>query len=544
MASRFIILSLGLVPLMTMALDGPALAQAIRIQNGGEVEFYYCIRHRSGEPWSTTFELEPGQTHTLDASEPIVISYWTDKARFDTLDPGRSYRVDDPRNGPLRAVTTTLRPTITEGAAPGPATSAGAPAATETAAPATDGIRILRLTALADTTYRQVVDDWRQRIRDTVAGASEYYEANFRIRLVLDKVIRSWDYGGLKDDVESRLEHVLLESPGQADLLVAFIGFGEFYRQQEQTFFIGHLGLASPFGRHLLVTGNDDYHVNREIAVLIHELGHVFGAFHVVDPRSPMQPCYEDIPVREILQTQLPVDAVSAEIINLTRNVDFRQGVASLDPDTCRRLRDLARQHRHPTELFAPSPIALAHFFDKLRNDVRLVSELAGSHAETEAAGLKPNDKVRVTAESTELTAEGYTLAAVPKDATLKVLHVTDDRLHVAWESGVLKGWVRVDQLVDRSQGRSFRDGQLLWTGEEADLFNGEYLLTTLPRGIRVLAESVREKYVLVTVKEQELGNHKAARLVFEPVIEGWVPRASVTKVVATPEREDAARRR
>ncbi|MCH5373909.1 MAG: M12 family metallo-peptidase [Planctomycetes bacterium] len=323
---------------------GDSRAETIRIENAGQVEFYYSLRQHQGEPWSKTFELEPGKVHSVTANAPVVISYWSDKPRFETLQPGLSYRVDDPRGGQLYPSTTVLRPSTTErersaesgsGARP-----ANLPAAkTETSDP--DGVRILHLKALADLTYRQVVDDWRQRIRDTVAGASKYYEKNFRIRLVLDE-IQAWEYKGLVDDVKGRIDQVLRMSPGQADLLVAFIGFGEFQKTEEEAIRTGNLGLGLPFGQHLLVTGNDDYHVNREIAVLIHELGHVFGAFHVADPRSPMQPMYEDSPIREILDRQLAMDPVSSEIIGLTREVDFHLGVSSLDPATCERIKELA----------------------------------------------------------------------------------------------------------------------------------------------------------------------------------------------------------
>ena len=320
----------------------------IVIENGGQVEFSFALRQRPGEPWSEPIELEPGQRHVLESSGPVVVSYWTDQARFLTLQPGGRYRMDDPRNGVLRPVSGRQEPLAADSDPSPEAASAAA------SGPSFDdaGRRVLRLSAIADTTYRQVVDDWRERIRQTVAGASAYYEKNFQIRLVLDQIL-PWEYRGLVDSVEGRIEQVLQVSPEPSELLVAFVGFGEYYKTEEQAFLTGNLGVGLPFGQHLLVTGNDDYHVNREIAVLIHELAHVFGAFHVADRRSLMQPVYDDAPLREILEEHLPLDAVSMAILRLTREVDFRRGVRSLDAATRRQLKQLADRHRHFTEAYS-----------------------------------------------------------------------------------------------------------------------------------------------------------------------------------------------
>jgi hypothetical protein len=397
------------------------------------------------------------------------------------------------------------------------------------------GLRVLRLSAIADTTYRQVVDDWRERIRQTVAGASAYYEKNFQIRLVLDQ-IRAWEYRGLVDDVEGRIEQVLQVSPEPSELLVAFVGFGDYYKTEEQAFLTGHLGVGLPFGQHLLVTGNDDYHVNREIAVLIHELAHVFGAFHVADRRSLMQPVYEDAPLREILADHLPLDAVSTAILRLTREVDFRRGVMSLDAVTRRRLKQLAVQYRHPTERYAMGPVGTGHLYRHLRSRARAAAEAARPPADAPPDNdLRVGDTVQVTAPSAPITDEGTQLADVPQHTSLTVLQVADDRLFVAWEPPVVKGWLRADQLTGRSAAVAMSQGQYLWTVEEAELLSGSHLLSVLPAGVRVAVQRVADDLVLVTVQRQVLGQYKGGSLIFEPVLEGWIDRSHVRRHSAQP---------
>jgi hypothetical protein len=519
----FVALS-GCVLIVLTVLGSESRAETITIENGGRVEFSFSFRLRPGLPWSNTLELEPGQRHTVEASEPVVVSYWTDQARFATLQPGGWYRIDNPRNGPLRPVTGAMRPPATEAIQPPtPAT-----AANSLPTPGDNGVRVVRLSAIADATYRQVVDDWRDRIRQTVAGASKYYEANFRVRLELDE-IRAWEYRGLADDVEGRVKQVLQVSPGSSDLLVAFIGLGDYYKTEEQTFRTGHLGAGFPFGQHLLVSGNDDFHVNREIAVLIHELAHGFGAFHVTDRRSLMQPGYDDAPIREVLTAQVPLDAVSMEIIGLTRQVDFRRGVTSLDAATQRRLKQLALWHRHPAEAYAMSPIALGHAYQFDRSAAQVVAEAARNPSRVRADdGLKAGDKVEVTAESAPLTVEGISLAEVPRGASLTVLHVLNDRLLVEWQPTYLKGQIRSDQLAARFSDAPLREGQVLWTAEEAELLHGSQVLSTLPRGVRVTVQSVDGDMVLVTVERQKLAQFQGANLLFEPCLQGWIDRPHV----------------
>ncbi|MDD5217879.1 MAG: tetratricopeptide repeat protein, partial [Candidatus Omnitrophica bacterium] len=76
---------------------------------------------------------------------------------------------------------------------------------------------------------------------------------------------------------------------------------------------------------------NDPLFKVQEETVLIHEMGHVFGAIHAEDSDSIMSP---------IVDRQIPTgfDNINADIIMLTRDIDFSKGIKTLDPKTSQQL--------------------------------------------------------------------------------------------------------------------------------------------------------------------------------------------------------------
>lgn len=86
------------------------------------------------------------------------------------------------------------------------------------------------------------------------------------------------------------------------------------------------IGRASPLAGYLVLRypNNPLYKVQEE-TVLVHELGHVFGAIHTDDKTSIMSP---------VVDRQLPTrfDLDNHEIIMMTKKLDFSQGGDHLDP--------------------------------------------------------------------------------------------------------------------------------------------------------------------------------------------------------------------
>ena len=231
-------------------------------------------------------------------------------------------------------------------------------------------VRTVQVRVLVDDTYRQVVRDWRERVPRIVAGASGYFERQFRIRLVL-AVIVPWEYKALVDAPADQWRHLLKQSTEGVDLVVAFAGYGDHFRLQPETLYTGQLGRAAFFGQHILIADQRDIHENRAKTTLIHELGHVFGAFHVADPQSIMTPQYADLPGEAIVAGRLPFGEPGASMIALTRDFHFPSGVESLAPETRQAIQAAYRQHGMAHEQTSADPITEGYRYLQERAESR-----------------------------------------------------------------------------------------------------------------------------------------------------------------------------
>ena len=537
--------SLATVALLAAGGRGEADAAGIQIQNAGVEVFRYSVRQDGEAAWSKTFDLAPGLTHTLPAARSIVISYWTDQPRFMPLQPGQAYRIQDVRRGELKPVTLVLRPApaaATPGPAPPPPASVGqadkrGSPVSATAAPSGEPpLRIVRVRALADATYRRVVDDWSQRIRTVVTAASDYFEANFRIRFqLLD--IAPWEYRGVARHPESRLQALLAMEPEDAELLIGFIGFGEFYTAGERTYITGLLGMGMPFGQHVMVSGDGHFHVNRDKVVLLHELAHVFGAFHVDNRRSLMYPIHSGVPTEVLAEGQFELEPPLREVIMAARNLDFRRGVASLDPPVRQRIQALARQYRVSREARAPSPVGLARVMQELRENAQgKVGRPADSTADDSSAGpqsdeiLRPGDKVRVSSAETPLRAGELTLAGLPFGELLEVEEQQDGWVRVIASERSVCGWIPLKSLADGGNAGPIRIGQSLVTATELEVTVADRVVATLPPGITAKIKDIQQERVEILAGRQEVAKYTGGKLVFEPLVQGWVLRQHVAR--------------
>lgn len=369
-----------LVLVTTMVLAAQtAVADSIRIENADDRPLSYSVRRQDSRQWSQMLRLDGKRSHSFSTNVPLVISYWTDEPRFLTLHPDRQYRLDDVRRGEFKPLVETLRPigpqpvtpkpVAPKPVAPKPAEKSPAVEVPERDAPAvakpmsqdssagaspeqpesrTPGLRVplrqVTIRAVADDTYRRM-SNWQDRIRQVIAGLSKYYERYFAIRFEL-VAIDPWPYRALEHDIDSRWESLLQLDPNGSDVIVAFAGLGQYHRDQDTVVFTGHLGRAAPFGQHVIVSGWSDYHHNREITVLIHEFGHIFGAFHVDQQDSVMQPGYEQIPLEDIIAGKVRFGNVLERVVQLSRDLDFHRGVASLTEEDRREIQTLCRRHR------------------------------------------------------------------------------------------------------------------------------------------------------------------------------------------------------
>jgi hypothetical protein len=403
-------------------------ADEIVIQNNdSEASFFYSLRDRPDAAWSRTYEIAPGERQSHAASSRVRISYLANVALYAWLDTRKTYRIDDVSRGQLRVVTQVRRPVLPvetldpENEAsvgrhhldlPGrPATATAenpARAATDSklqpngtrsipnpspvpvgddrqseesaGLPYDATVRIVTVRAIADNTYRGAFPEWRDRMRRIVAGASDYYEREYAIRLVL-KQTSAWKYDGVADDLESRWSRLIEQPTTEVDLVVAAVGYGDYSRIAGESAYTGQLGRAAFFGQHLMLADRKDYHENRAKTVLVHELAHVFGAFHVADRKLIMFPGYMQLPINEIIAGTVPFGGTIDQVFAMTREFDFRTGVNSLSPTTQRRIQALYRLHGLPQETRQTDPITEGYKY--LQRRAEIVAEQMSERAET-----------------------------------------------------------------------------------------------------------------------------------------------------------------
>jgi TonB family protein len=205
---------------------------------------------------------------------------------------------------------------------PGAPPAHAQPAQAQPAPPQPAEIRIVTLRVVPEEMYRAQIN-WEATLRRTVKTVSDIYEKNFQIRLVIRDVV-PWTVGP-SVSIRTMLGRLPQEVPiGPADLLVAFAA----ERCEKLEY-----GVARTFGRIALVqTGCLDTAVLSNTtaeAVLTHEMGHLFGAFH---------PALGDVDsvMRAGGGTTDRFDGQAMRAIRLMRTYDFARGVLGMDPETRR----------------------------------------------------------------------------------------------------------------------------------------------------------------------------------------------------------------
>ncbi len=127
---------------------------------------------------------------------------------------------------------------------------------------------------------------WRKRLTDRIAAASKIFERSARIRFEV-VAYGTWKSNNAVHDFQSSLHEFEREAtPYPAQLA---IGFTSQYKIPDGPTRLG--GTFGPFRSHLLVR---EYHNHisetERLEVLVHELGHYFGATHSMEPDSVMRP--------------------------------------------------------------------------------------------------------------------------------------------------------------------------------------------------------------------------------------------------------------
>jgi len=223
-----------------------------------------------------------------------------------------------------------------------------------TARPAVREIKVL---VAGGTEYRTVYSDWQARGSEIVAGASKHLEKQFGLRF---KVVgfTDWEYKKAPRTADEAFRSLHKVPVGAADLVVGFTLVSFAGPRGEVR------GLTQYFSQYVVIP--DNWGVPGATTRLVHEMSHVFGAFHVAEEGSVMLPGFEKTP--RTFRFGRAADAV----IPLTRMVNLQEGVGSLPAESQQSLRGLYRRYRHPSEGIEEDPVVIGYRYQALR------SELAG----------------------------------------------------------------------------------------------------------------------------------------------------------------------
>jgi hypothetical protein len=189
-------------------------------------------------------------------------------------------------------------------------------------------VRTIRVRIACDEEWRRQAG-WEALARGRLARASAVFEQRFGVRWLGTDLV-AWssdDDAGSLEAVADELERTL--PLGDADVVLGFSGQMR-ARGSDREYRL--LGWAPYFGRHAIVTTSprrppDDWYLGS----LVHELGHLLGAWHCADRRSVMEgPGYR--------LTAEDFDPQAVAVVELMRGLDFARGSAWLDAERRRRI--------------------------------------------------------------------------------------------------------------------------------------------------------------------------------------------------------------
>lgn len=190
-------------------------------------------------------------------------------------------------------------------------------------------VRIIRVGVAVAPAFK-TIPNWKSDFERRLGYASRLFESEFKIRFVPVKWFE-WPTNLENDETRVLIEDLKAKFPlKDVDIM---IGLAHTPKDSGKPVMDPHtIGQARPLSGYLVLR----YPVSRlykiqEDAVLIHEMGHLFGAIHTDDPLTIMSPVVDR-------QLAARFDSENREIITQTRAIDFRRGIESLPKGVVQRL--------------------------------------------------------------------------------------------------------------------------------------------------------------------------------------------------------------
>lgn len=186
--------------------------------------------------------------------------------------------------------------------------------------------RVVRVNALAGPSFRARNASWPEELRARIEAASVYFEREFDIRFVTTRTA-AWPESDQTPSTTGRLAKLREDFPLDGknrtyDLIIAFTADPPSRYLASGRPRVSRIGNCQEGLGHYLVTtvsgvfrdAPEKPNPGYDTAVLIHELGHVFGAEHVNDINSIMH---------EKFDHRLAFDMKNRSVILRNRNCPF-----------------------------------------------------------------------------------------------------------------------------------------------------------------------------------------------------------------------------
>ncbi len=320
---------------MLFASAGQAQA-AITLENASEATV--VCRITPGVPSDARdVRIAPGKAEQLDATQPVSCEFRSagQPTRY-KLQPGRQYRFLL-----LDAGRLDLRALPTKAGAEGPV------------AHKWPHLREVKVLLAGGKEYRAFYrEKWQARTRGILEAAAARFEQQFPIHF---RVVgyRDWEYKTAPQTAGDAFQWLHKIPLGDADLVIGFtmVPFpgprGEIR------------GVTQYYSQYVVIP--DCWGTTGATTRLVHELCHVFGAFHVADAHSVMQIGFERTP------RVFTFGKSTEDTVGLGKDVDLKEGVGSLSPDTQTRIRAIYRTFHHPLENLEDDPIVVGYRYQARR---------------------------------------------------------------------------------------------------------------------------------------------------------------------------------
>ncbi len=169
------------------------------------------------------------------------------------------------------------------------------------------------------------IPDWKGTFERRLAYASKIFDTEFKIKFRV-AVYQDWKPGDEKEGLSQLMEDLADSFPlRDVDCVIGLTRLTEFDKNNvNQIKDLHSIGQARPFGGYVVIRyPHNGLFKIQEDTVLVHELGHLFGAVHTNQRDTIMAP---------VVERQIPTrfDSENHEIILRTRTVNFKEGAKTL----------------------------------------------------------------------------------------------------------------------------------------------------------------------------------------------------------------------